>query len=119
MTIEVPVIKNENGKRVRKSMTLKVDTSFYAHYKWEEKFQEQMGMTLTEYTAKVKRLFEKDELNKADFVSLMKMLYCYVESDELPTFKDFLKIFDAEVAKEIIDAIGNVLNEVGESVSKN
>lgn len=124
MIIKIPTIEkhlDDNGNVVKKrsEMSVEIDTSFLAHLKWEEQFQASMGVDLSTYTERVKGWVGDEAQSKAHFVSLLKLLYCYVNSDKLPTFKDFVKLFDFEVADEILKKISVVLEEVGKTVSKN
>lgn len=123
MIIKIPTLEKEfiDGKIVRKEseLSVQIDTSFLAHLKWEEHFQKTVGYDLTTYTAIVRDLLKDEERSKGNFLSLLKWLYCFVNSDKLPTFKDFLKLFDVEIADEILGKIGVVLEEIGKSASKN
>lgn len=125
MYILLPTIEktyNEDTKQIiRKEGTLKVnvDTSFQAHLKWEEQFADTLKCDLLTYTERVKKITKDKEQAKAQFLSLLKWLYCYIDSDDLPTFKDFCKLFDYEIADKILSKIGSVLEEVGNFASKN
>lgn len=123
MIVKIPTITKrvEDDKVVKErgEMPVEVDTSFLAHLKWEEKFQEQMGVDLSTYTERVRKWLKDEKKAKANMVGLLKLLYCYVNSDKLPTFTDFVKLFDYEVADEILNKIGVVLEEAGEVASKN
>ncbi len=123
MIIQIPYIEKRDihGKpaRERKEMTVEIDTSFSAHLKWEEQFQETLKCDLATYTERVRGWLKSDEQSKANFIGMLKLLYCFIESDRLPTFKSFVKLFDYEVAGEILEKIGEVLSEVGKTASKN
>jgi hypothetical protein len=123
MIIKVPTIsRKEIDEKIvteRKMMSLEIDTSFKAHLKWEQYFQEKEGCDLTEYSQKVAKWSEETSTGKKHFLGLLKFLYCYVNSKELPTFSDFCGLFDYEVAEEILDEISKVINEIGSPASKN
>ena len=123
MIIKIPTIKKElkDDKLIKHKgeMKVEIDTSFLAHLKWEEKFQENMGVDLNTYTSKVREWLEDDTLAKRNFMGFLKLLYCYVNSDKLPTFKSFIKLFDYEIADEILRKITIVLDEAGEVSAKN
>lgn len=123
MLIKIPTIerKIEDNKAVKNigELEVRIDTSFLAHLKWEEQFQSSMNCDLSEYTERVRMWLKDKEKSKAHFVGLLKLLYCYVSSDKLPTFRDFAQLFDFEIADQILNKIGQVLEEVGKSISKN
>lgn len=120
MIITVPTIKREevNGEIVttKGKMQLQVDTSLKAHLKWEKYFESTLKCDLTEYVGRIQKSFSKD---KVSLLSAMKMLYCFTNSDKLPTFEDFLELFDYDVADEILIEIQKVLKEIGSTVTKN
>ncbi|MDD4275929.1 MAG: hypothetical protein RBT65_07560 [Methanolobus sp.] len=123
MIITIPTISKEmvNGeiKKTKGEMKVNIDTSFLAHLKWEEQFQSIVGYDLATYTEMVKIWLKDKSKGKSHFLGLLKLLYCYVNSDELPTFKDFCKLFDVEIADEILKKISAVLEEVSKVASKN
>lgn len=124
MLIKIPTIErfiDENGNAQKKKgeMKVQIDTSFLAHLKWEEQFQSTVGYDLTTYTAMVKEWIKDETKQKTHFIGMLKLLYCYVNSDELPTFRDFAKLFDYEVADDILKIIGKVFEEIGKSAVKN
>ena len=113
---------NEDTKQIeRNEGTIKVniDTSFQAHLKWEEQFGDILKCDLLTYTERVKDWTKDKNTAKAQFLGILKWLYCYIDSDNLPDFKSFCKLFDYEVADKILSKIGSVLEEVGNFASKN
>lgn len=125
MIIKIPTIQrefNEETQKVetkREEMTVSIDTSFLAHLKWEEQFQSTLRISLAEYVELVKTWIKSPKMAKAHFIGLLKLLYCYVNSDKLPTFKDFTKLFEPEIAEEIINKIAVVIEEVSKTAGKN
>ena len=107
-------VNKEYGK-----MNLEIDTSFKANVKFDKYFAETLNCSLNEYVERIQRYTKKDNTAKAHFLSLLKFLYCYVNSEKLPTFDDFTGMFDIELADQIISIIGTVLKEVGTTISKN
>lgn len=123
MITTLPTLKKEfkDDKVIRHHgvITVEIDTSFLAHLKWEEHFQKTVGYDLTTYTEMVRK-WSKDQKNKkVNFVGAMKLLYCYVNSDKLPTFKSFAKLFDYEIADQILSKITLILEQLGNTASKN
>lgn len=125
MRINLPIIKERyydgDGKLVveRGELPVTIDASMLAHLKWEEHFEKQLGVNLTEYTERVSKWVQNPEEAKLHFLSLLKWLYCYVNSDALPTFIDFVKLFQVEVMEESIKKIADVLSEIMKYASKN
>ena len=125
MIIKIPTLQrkfNEETQKVeskREEMTVSIDTSFLAHLKWEEQFQSTLGISLAEYVERVKVWIKDQEMAKANFLGMLKLLYCYVNSDNLPTFKEFIKLFEPEIAEEIIKKIATVLDEITKTAAKN
>jgi len=123
MIITVPMIKREeiDGKikTSKKEIKLEIDTSFRAHLKWEQYFEADLKCDLTEYSSRINKWSQQEKTGKAHFLGMLKFLYCYVNSKDLPTFSDFCGLFDYEVAEEILDEISKVLSEINSSASKN
>ena len=123
MIITVPTIKKEfvDNKVVteRGTLDLEIDTSFAANLKWEEQFQDTLGYDLLTYTEMVRKWSLKKGSTKVHFIGMMKLLYCYVNSDKLPTFKEFAKLFDYEIADKILSKITIVLEQLEKTASKN
>lgn len=123
MTVRIPTIKKEivDEKVIvtRNEIDVQIDTSFLAHLKWEEHFQETLKYDLTTYTEMVKAWIKNPDTAKAHFLGMLKLLYCYINSDKLPTFRDFCKLFDYDIADEVLKKISIVLEETGKVASKN
>lgn len=119
-TIEKTFDENTNEVKINKgSMKVFIDTSFQAHLKWEEQFQSTMGCDLATYSERVASWVKTPEKAKAQFLGVLKLLYCYINSEQLPTFKDFCKLFDYDIADEILNKIKVVLEETRKTASKN
>lgn len=123
MIINIPTIKktlkDNKVEKIRSEMEVSVDTSFLAHLKWEEHFQRTVGYDLATYTSIVSEWLKDDTKSKANLLGMLKLLYCYISSDKLPTFKDFCIMFDFEIADEILKKIAIVLEELNNTASKN
>ena len=112
---KLPVLEKEldaDGKLVVKKSEISVgiDTSLFAEERWEANFPLQArAETLFAYVERV----GKDGLveDKAHILSNLKALYCFMDSDELPDYKSFLRLFDladAEYLARLTDAIKRV-----------
>lgn len=127
MIVKLPIIINKTfNEKTSKieiekgTIDVEIDTSFKAHLKWEEQFSESMGgIDLQTYTLRVQKILENEKTSKSELLSVLKLLYCYINSNKLPTFKDFLGMFDWDIADEIVKKISIVLEEVSKSASKN
>lgn len=102
----LPIVEKaiENDKLVtaKKTIDVKIDTSIFAEERWESNFpQNARRETLFAYVERIKT----DGLNdKANILSNLKALYCFIEGDAIPDFKSFCQMFDI--------ADGEYLNEL-------
>lgn len=94
----IPTLEKEidgNGKLVVKQgeIDVAIDTSLFAEERWESNFPAQARQeTLFAYVERIGNSGLTD--NKAHILSNLKALYCFMDSDKLPDFKSFLKMFD-------------------------
>lgn len=128
MIIKLPIVtKKEFNEETQElivekgTLDVEIDTSFKAHLKWEEQgFGQALGgIDLRTYTERVQAILDSNNPGKLELLSLLKLLYCYINSTKLPTFKDFLGLFDIEIAEEVLEKIRVVLEQVGKSATKN
>lgn len=125
MQVNLPTIErvfNEDTQKIevkKGSLPVNIDTSFQAHLKWEEQFGATLNCDLTTYTDRVKTWILDPNKAKAQFLGMLKLLYCYINSDKLPTFREFCKLFDYEIADEVLNKIKVILEEIGKTASKN
>jgi len=124
MIITLPTVKKtydeqtETTTVTREDLRVEIDTSFKAHLKWEEQFQSQKGIDLTEMTAKVSGWVKDAKKAALHMSDMLRVLYCYINTDKLPTFSDFVGILEPENALEVIEKIGKVLAETGKTIAK-
>jgi hypothetical protein len=125
MIVKLPLLKKtwkedtQTVERVRIEKSVQIDTSFKAHLKWEEQFGATLGCDLITYTERVEGWIKNPESAKAQFLGLLKLLYCYINADWLPTFSEFASLFDYEIADELIEKIRVVLSETNKTIGKN
>ena len=103
-------------------LTFEVITSFKAHLKWEEQFQEIKGQDLTSFQTIVHaglKNWENGKTNTAYITDALRVLYCHIDSPELPTFSEFVDLLEPENTVDIINVLSTVLIEVGKTASKN
>ncbi len=116
-------IDEENKKiiKVEKDIEVFVDTSLFAEERWEANFPiNAKNETLFAY---LERISAADLVHdKAYLLSNMKAFYCFLESKELPSFKDFCLLFDganSDYVKKLIDKMEFVFNLVLKSSATN
>lgn len=105
-----------------KPLNLKIITSYKAHLIWEEQFQHIKNMDLIAFQAKVSKGLKKWEQGEADTAYIfdaLRVLYCHVESSELPTFNEFISLLEPENTQDIVNALSTVLLEVQKTAAKN
>lgn len=95
MKIEIPTLREEirEGELVReeKTILLDIDTSVYSEERWEQNFPlmaQHEG--LFQYIERVSEIQTSDRVR---VVAMLKALYCFVESSEIPTYKAFAQMF--------------------------
>lgn len=98
-----------------------VDESIFSEQRWEQNFPQQAEKEdLQSYCSRVVKIAEKD-CNLAVVTSMLKGLYCYIETEL--NFKQFLQLFsmnDLDYLERLITTIVDVFNSIfGGSVEKN
>lgn len=94
----IPTLEKEldaDGKLVVKQgeIDVAIDTSLFAEERWESNFPAQArSETLFAYVERIGQSNLTE--SKAHILSNLKALYCFMDSDKLPDFKSFLKMFD-------------------------
>lgn len=97
-----------------KDIEVSIDTSIFAEERWEANFPNNAkNETLFAYIERVKSkgLIE----NKAQIVSNLKALFCFMEGKEIADFKSFCQLFDLADEKytsKLIDKIKFVFDLV-------
>lgn len=95
---KLPLLEKEidgDGKLVinKSEIEIGIDTSLFAEERWESNFPAQARTeTLFAYVERIGKAGLAD--NKAHILSNLKALYCFIDSDKLPDYKSFLKLFD-------------------------
>jgi len=93
-----------------------LDTSAYADYRFEQHFAKDLGCSFQEY---IYRIIHGTGGPRADYLGLLKALYCLLESEQAPTFIDFIKMFDMEHGAKIAEKLGQIFEQIGKSAVKN
>ncbi len=99
MRIQLPFSRKElvNGKVITTPGTISaiVDMSVNAEEKWEKHFPDLAAKeTVFAYAARISEKIKTDANTIPLVLSSIKALYCFLESDELPDFKSFARLFD-------------------------
>ena len=109
----LPVVEksiNEQAKKIvvnKKSINVTIDTSLFAEERWEQNFPVNAKReTLFAYIERMKKTGQLED--KANVLSNLKALYCFMEGDAIPDFKSFCQMFDI--------ADGEYLNELIEKI---
>lgn len=99
---KLPLLEKEidgDGKLVvnKSEIEIGIDTSLFAEERWESNFPAQAKTeTLFAYVERIGKAGLAD--SKAHILSNLKALYCFIDSDKLPDYKSFLKLFDWRTA---------------------
>lgn len=121
--IAIPTIEyaEKDGKitAVKESLDVTIDTSFNAHLKWEEHFQSLKGVDLSTMATIVHGWIKDPKEASKHLPDLMRVLYCFIESDNLPTFSHFVKLLNHENFEGFIEKMSIIIQEVGKTASKN
>ena len=115
MKITLPAVKrDDNGQVTRYEVEFILDTSAYSEYRFKRYFKDDVKYnSLAEFASAV------STAKNPDLIEILQVMYCFLESDHAPTFKDFLKLFDYSIAGEILEKLTDVLNAAFSSATKN
>ena len=96
MKIELPVLDQKivNGKLISNERTaiFNIDTSVYSEERWEQNFPALASREgLFQY---VERIQKDSVTERVKVASMLKAIYCFIESDEIPTYKAFAQMFN-------------------------
>lgn len=96
MRIELPILKQriENGSIIseEKSAVFDIDTSVYSEERWEQNFPMLAEKeSLFQYIARIR---ENDVTDRVKAACMLKAIYCFIESEETPTYKSFAQMFN-------------------------
>lgn len=128
MFIKLPTIKktpvyNDSGEinEVKKEIVevqFNLDTSAYADLRFEQFFRRELpDKSLADFVIRMTKVQSHDAM--ANYLSLLKVLYCYLESDYAPTFVDFIKLFDLSIVDLLIPKIHQIVKLALSSATKN
>ena len=128
MIISLPILKQEYDETTEKVSTVEgvikcdLDTSVYAETRWEKHFPEiAKSCPLFDYVDRI--LANKDYTAKVHVASMLKAVYCFIDSDDLPTYKSFAMLFnlgDSAFCNKLINKLLKIFKlAVESSITKN
>ena len=96
MRIELPVLDQKivNGELIsnERNAIFNIDTSVYSEERWEQNFPALASREgLFQY---VERIQKDSVTERVKVASMLKAVYCFIESDEIPTYKAFAQMFN-------------------------
>ena len=120
MKIKIPFNDRElvNGAIVNnhREIVAYVDTTVFAEERWQKHFPENArNETLFAYVERINNQNKTASKDAAMIHSNLKALYCFLESDNLPTFKTFVQLFDLSdsvTLEKQVKVLQNVFNTV-------
>lgn len=108
MKITIPT---ENGE-----IKARLDMSLLAEERWEQHFPKMAEKeTVFSYIARLQNLKLTADTIAPHLLTVVKALYCFIESDDLPEFRDFARLFamtNADLLNRQVQAIQNALQAV-------
>lgn len=95
MIIELPLLKQEMvGEEIlttEKDVKFEIDTSVYSEERWEINFPHlAQHEGLFSY---IERISENAISEKVKVIAMLKAIYCFIESKEVSSYKEFAKMF--------------------------
>lgn len=126
MFVEIPILKQElvEGKVVstEKNAIFDVDTSVYSEERWEQNFPKLAQKEgLFQYIDRIQK--DTGVVENVRVAAMLKAVYCFLESEEIPTYKSFAQMFklsDPEYTERLIKRLTNVFKQIlGGSSTKN
>ena len=96
MKVHIPVLKQEmkDGQLVNTetSAVFDLDTSVYSEERWEQNFPHLASHEgLFQY---IERIQKESVTEHVKIACMLKAIYCFIESDEITSYKEFAKLFN-------------------------
>lgn len=83
-------IKNNPGE-----IAAHLDMTVFAEERWQKHFPENAkNETLFAYVERIQKQNKTSKIDMVTIISNLKALYCFLKSEELPTFNTFAQLFD-------------------------
>lgn len=118
MLVELPIFTQElvDDKIITKEKTaaFDVDTSIYSEERWEQNFPELAKREgLFQYIERIDK--SKDVSERVRVSAMLKAVYCFLESKEIPTYKSFAQLFSVsapEYTQKLIDRLTSIFKQI-------
>ena len=99
MKIEIPILSQQlkDGQVISEEKTaiFDIDTSVYSEERWEKHFPDLASREgLFQY---VERIQNNSVSDRVQVACMLKAVYCFIESDEIPTYKSFAQLINLAV----------------------
>ena len=119
MKIKLPILEQsiENGNLIsaERDAVFNLDTSVYSEERWEQHFPTLASKEgLFQY---VERIQKDSVTERVKVACMLKAIYCFIESDEIPTYKSFAQMinlatpeYTTRMIKILHDAFNIILN---------
>lgn len=117
MKLYLPILMQEiNDDKlvsVEKNVLFEIDTSVYSEERWEQNFPTLAAHEgLFQY---IERIQETASYDRVKVACLLKAIYCFIESDEITSYKDFAKMFNL-AAPEYTEKLITTLKKAFETI---
>lgn len=96
MTIKLPILRQSLSEGTLLSeeynAVFNIDTSVYSEERWEQHFPALAAKEgLFQY---VERIQKESVTERVKVACMLKAIYCFIESEEVPTYKDFAQMIN-------------------------
>lgn len=117
MKVHIPILEQvfteEGVVNTEKDVVFDVDTSVYSEERWEQNFPDLAKKEgLFQYAERIRNESVTDKVRVA---CMLKAIYCFIESDAVPTYKAFAQMFSLSVP-EYTEKLIAKLKQVFEAV---
>lgn len=117
MKVTIPVLEQafteEGVVNCEKDVAFEVDTSVYSEERWEQHFPNLAKKEgLFQY---IERIQEGASSDRVLVASMLKAIYCFIESESVPTYKSFAQLFNLAVpdyTEKLISRLKSVFSMV-------
>lgn len=125
MTLKLPILEQSltDGEVVssEREAMFSIDTSVYSEERWEQHFPELAKKEgLFQY---VERIQKETATERVKVACMLKAVYCFIESDDVPTYKSFAQMINLatpEYTTRMIKILHSAFNAIlGGSSVKN
>lgn len=112
MKVQIPILKQElkDNQLINTESTavFDLDTSVYSEERWEQNFPLLAAHEgLFQY---IERVQQNALTEKVKVVSMLKAIFCFIESDSITSYKDFAKMFSLSVPEYTTKLIESLTN---------